>query len=79
MAVEITELINVVPVFNMVPPLETSYQFMIPAYAVAFNVTVPASHLVAPMTPVMVGIALTVATVVPAVKLAQPFTVAVTL
>jgi hypothetical protein len=43
------------------PPVETVYQFIVPAEAAALSVTVPASHLAAGVVPVMFGVVLTVA------------------
>ena len=48
------------PVNNDEPPVETAYQSMVPADAVADNVTVPVPQRAAGVVPVMVGIGLTV-------------------
>lgn len=50
-----------VPVARMEPPTATSYQFRIPALAVAPKVTEPVPHLPAGMVEVTVGVAVTVA------------------
>ena len=52
---------NDVPVPNELPPVETAYQFNVPALAVAPNTTVPASQRAAGVVPDIVGVVLTVA------------------
>lgn len=52
---------NEVPVPNEVPPLGTSYQFIVPAEAVAPSVTVPVSQRDDGDVEVMVGTVFTVA------------------
>ena len=65
------------PVPNEVPPVEAEYQLIVPAEAVAPMVTAPVPQVDPGVVPVIVGIALTVAIVVPA-KLGQLLTVMVT-
>jgi hypothetical protein len=57
-------VINVKPVPKAVPPDEAANQLIVPALAVADNANVPLSHLLAPVTPVMLGVVLTVAVTV---------------
>ena len=57
-------VIKLVPVPNVVPPVEAAYQFIVPALAAAFNVTVPVPQRLLSVTPLMVGIAFTVMVVV---------------
>ena len=58
---EILGVMNDVPVPNELPPVETAYQFNVPALAVAPNTTVPASQRAAGVVPDIVGVVLTVA------------------
>ena len=53
---EILGVVNVVPVPSDVPPISVEYQLMIPAEAVAPNMTVPEPHLLPAEIPVMVGL-----------------------
>ena len=61
MLVDILGVVNDVPVPNELPPVETAYQFKVPALAVAPNVTVPASQREVGVVPDIVGVVLTVA------------------
>ena len=61
MLVDILSVVNDVPVPNELPPVETAYQFNVPALAVAPNTTVPASQREAGVVPDIVGVVLTVA------------------
>jgi len=54
-------VVNDVPVPNEDPPIDTSYQFTVPAEAVAPNVTVPVPHREPGVVPVIDGTVLTVA------------------
>ena len=54
-------VVNVVPVPSDTPPDEAAYQLIIPADAVAPNVTVPVPQRDPGVVPVMVGLALMVA------------------
>lgn len=58
----ITGVVNVAPVPNEVPPVATSYQFIVPPLAAAVKINVPASHLEEGTVDVIVGVLLTVAT-----------------
>jgi len=55
------EVVKVVPVPKLVPPVKAPYQFIFPEEAVAPKTTVPVPHLAAGVVPVMVGRGLTVA------------------
>ena len=59
---DILGVVKLVPVPMLAPPVEAAYQFNVPALAVAPSVTVPGPHLVPGVVPVMVGMAVTVAT-----------------
>ena len=50
-----------VPVAKAAPPVATSNQLMVPAEAVAFNVSFPASHTWSVVVVLIVGVAVTVA------------------
>ena len=69
---EILGVMNDVPVPNELPPVETAYQFNVPALAVAPNVTVPASQREAGVVPDIVGVVLTVASTDVLEALVQP-------
>jgi hypothetical protein len=53
-------VVKLVPVPSEPPPVEAAYQLIVPALAVAPNITVPVPHLEAGVVPVIVGIAFTV-------------------
>lgn len=53
-------MVKLVPVPKLDPPLETSYQFIIPAEAVALRATAPVPQLLPGVVPVIVGTGLTV-------------------
>ena len=53
-------VIKLVPVPKLAPPDAAAYQLMVPADAVAPNVTVPVPQILAGVVPVMVGTVLTV-------------------
>ena len=55
-------VVQLVPVPNDAPPDDAAYQLIVPADAVAPSVTVPVPQREAGVVPVIVGIALTVAT-----------------
>ena len=55
------EVVKVVPVPKLDPPVKAPYQFIVPEETVAPKTTVPVPHLAAGAVPVIVGIALTVA------------------
>ena len=70
-------VVKLVPVPIELPPVEAAYQLMVPALAVAPNVTVPASHREPGVVFVMVGAAgLTVAVADALVLVVQPLLVA---
>ena len=71
-------MVNVVPVPNIVPPVDTLYQLIVPALAVAPSVTVPVPHRDAGDAPVIAGIALIVATTAVLGVDVQPLSVAST-
>ena len=50
---------NDVPVVNAVPPVEFTYQLIVPALAVAVKLTVPAPQRLAGVVEVIVGIVFT--------------------
>lgn len=62
--VEILGVVKLVPVPKELPPVEAAYQLIVPADAVAPNVTVPASHRDAGVEPVIVGSVFTVALII---------------
>ena len=55
-------MVNVVPVAIDVPPVAALYQLIVPALAVAPNITVPVPQRLAGVLAVMVGMAFTVIT-----------------
>ncbi len=54
-------VVNEVPLPNKVPPVEASYQFKVPALAVALNTTAPASQRAAGVVLLTVGVIFMVA------------------
>ena len=71
-------VVNDVPVAKLVPPVAALYQLIMPALAVAPNVTVPAPHIPAEVVVVIVGIAFTVAIIAVLVAVVHPLEVAST-
>ena len=65
-------VVNEVPVPSDEPPVEAEYQLMVPAEAVAPSTTVPVPQREPGVVPVMVGMALTVATTALRLELTQP-------
>ena len=59
-----TGVVKEVPDPNIEPPVETAYQLIVPADAVAPKVAVPVPQIDADVVPVMVGKAFTVTEVV---------------
>ncbi len=57
----IVGVVNDVPVPNEVPPVLASYQFNVPALAVAASTTVPVPHLEPGVVDVTDGVVITVA------------------
>ena len=49
-------VVKLVPVPKLVPPVNEGYQFIVPALAVAPNVTVPAPQLKSGVVDVIVGV-----------------------
>ena len=58
---EILGVVKEAPVPTKVPPVNASYQLIVPALALAPKVNVPVSHLEAGVVPVIVGVEFTVA------------------
>ena len=75
---EIDGVVKDVPVPSDPPPVDPAYQLIVPAEAVALNVTVPGPHTEPGIVPVMVGIALTVARTELLADVVHPFAVAST-
>lgn len=71
-------VVNDVPVAKLIPPVAALYQLIMPALAVAPNVTVPAPHIPAEVVVVIVGIAFTVAIIAVLVAVVHPLEVAST-
>ena len=66
------------PVPSELPPVAAAYQLIVPALAVAPNVTVPVPHLESGVVPVMVGTVFTVAVTAVLVSVVHPLSVAST-
>jgi len=66
------------PVPSKLPPVNASYQFTVPAEAVAPSVTVPVPHREAGVVPVIDGTVLTVAVTAVREPVVHPFDVAST-
>ena len=71
-------VVKLVPVPSDVPPVDTEYQLIVPALAVAPSVTVPGPHLSPGVVPVIVGMTLTVAITAVLDAVVQPLAVAST-
>ena len=71
-------VVKLVPVPKLVPPVGAEYQFIVPAEAVAPNVTVPVPQRLPGVVPVIVGIAFTVAVTAVLDGVVHPFAVAST-
>ena len=71
-------VMKLVPVPKLEPPVAAAYQLMVPADAVAPNVTVPIPHLLFGVVPVIVGIGFIVATTAVLVPVVHPLLVAST-
>ena len=65
-------VVNEVPVPNEVPPVGNSYQFIVPAEAIAPSVTVPVSQREFGVVDVIVGMGFMVATIAVLVGLVHP-------
>lgn len=70
---EMEGMVKLVPVPRDEPPVDAAYQSIVPADAVAPNVTVPVPHLDAGVVPVIVGTAFTVAVTAVLVAVVHPF------
>jgi hypothetical protein len=70
--------VKLVPVPSELPPVAAAYQLIVPALAVAPNVTIPVPHLEAGVEPVMVGMAFTVAVTAVLVSVVHPLSEAST-
>ena len=75
---DITGVVKSPPVAKLVPPVGKEYQLIVPEDAVALSVNAPGPQRLAARVPEIVGVAFTTTDVVPG-KLAQPFTVTITL
>ena len=71
-------VVKLVPVPKEVPPVRELYQFTVPTLATAVKVTVPASHRLAGVVEVMVGMAFITAITTVLVGVVHPFAVAST-
>ena len=71
-------VVKLIPVPIETPPVAAAYQFIVPALAVAPNITVPVPHLDPGVVPVIVGIAFTVAVTAVRVRVVHPLLVAST-
>ena len=60
MLLDIDGVIKLIPVPKLEPPVDAAYQLIVPADAVAPNVTVPVPQTLPGVEPVIVGIGLTV-------------------
>jgi hypothetical protein len=69
-------VVKEVPVPNDEPPVNAAYQLIVPAEAVAPNVTVPVPQREPGVVPVMVGMVLTVAVIAVLEAVVHPFAVA---
>ena len=75
---EIDGVVKDVPVPSDTPPVDPAYQLIVPAEAVAPNVTVPCPQTEPVVVPVIVGIVLTVARTEVLADVVHPFAVAST-
>ena len=60
MLLDIDGVIKLIPVPKLAPPVAAAYQLIVPADAVAPNVTVPVPQTLPGVDPVIVGIGLTI-------------------
>jgi hypothetical protein len=65
-------VVKLVPVPIIEPPVAAAYQLIVPAEAVAPNVTVPVPQLLPAVVPVIVGIGFMVATTAVLVPVVHP-------
>ena len=68
---EIDGVVNVVPVPIADPPVDAAYQLIVPPLEVADKFKVPASHLLAPLTLLILGVEIILAVTVVRVALVQ--------
>jgi hypothetical protein len=73
---EIDGVVNDVPVPSDTPPVDPAYQLIVPADAVAPNVTIPGPHTEPGVVPVIDRIVLTVARTEVLADVVHPFAVA---
>ena len=71
-------VVKLVPVPKLEPPVAAAYQLIVPADAVAPNVTVPVPQLLPGVVAVMVGMGLIVAVTAVLVPVVHPLLVAST-
>ena len=71
-------VVKLVPVPRLAPPDDAAYQLIVPAEAVAPNVTGPVPQLLPGVVPVIVGIGFIVATTAVLAPVVQPLAVAST-
>ena len=76
MLLDIDGVIKLIPVPKLEPPVAAAYQLMVPADAVAPNVTRPVPQTLPGVDPVIVGIGFTVASTAVLVPVVQPLAVA---
>ena len=73
---DIDGVVKLVPVPKLEPPVAAAYQLIVPADAVAPNVTVPVPQTLPGVDPVIVGIGFTVASTAVLDPVVQPLAVA---
>ena len=73
---DIEGVVKLVPVPKLEPPVDAAYQLIVPADAVAPNVTVPVPQTLPGVEPVIVGIVFTVASTAVLDPVVQPLAVA---
>ena len=76
MVLDIVGVIKLIPVPKLAPPVGAAYQLIVPADAVAPNVTVPVPQTLPGVDPVIVGMGFTVASTGVLVPVVQPLAVA---
>ena len=76
MLLDIVGVIKLIPVPKLTPPVGAAYQLIVPADAVAPNVTVPVPQTLPGVDPVIVGMGFTVASTGVLVPVVQPLAVA---
>ena len=76
MVLDIVGVIKLIPVPKVAPPVGAAYQLIVPADAVAPNVTVPVPQTLPGVDPVIVGMGFTVASTGVLDPVVQPLAVA---